>query len=54
MKGFEVGVDMMWILIATLALILIMLGFYIFMRPGVQGGWMTSFVQTLKWLVMPP
>ena len=51
--AFEEGVNMIWILLFALALIATMIGFYVFFRPNVEMGWLTSLVNSVKWLIIP-
>ena len=52
--AFEAGINLAWILILSLAVLIVMIGFYLFFRVGVQGGWLSGIASALKWLVNPP
>jgi len=52
--AFEEGVDMAWLIIFAVIILLVMIGFYAFFRPGIQGGWISNIVSAFKWLLNPP
>jgi len=52
--AFEEGVNMAWYIVLALILLIVMIGFYVFFRPSVQGGWFANLVAALKWWLTPP
>lgn len=52
--SFQEGVNIFLYLLLALALILAVIEFYNYFRPGVEGGWFASLGSALKWLINPP
>lgn len=52
--AFEEGIDLALIVGIALAVIIVMISFFLFFRPHVEGGWFTSIAAALKWLALPP
>ena len=52
--AFEEITNMAWVIILALIILIVMIGFYVFFRPSVQGGWLSSIFSTLKWFITPP
>ena len=52
--AFEEITNMAWVIILALIILISMIGVFAFLRPNVQGGWLTGIANTLKWFVTPP
>jgi len=50
----EEEINMAWVIILALIILMVMIGFYLYFRPGVQGGWFSTIVEAFKWLLTPP
>lgn len=51
--AFEEGINMAWVIVLSLAVIIIMIGFFLFFRPSVAGGLLSNLVSALKFLTQP-
>jgi len=51
--AFEEGINMVFVLVLALAILIVMIGFYIYFRPSVQGGWISNLINAFKWLLTP-
>lgn len=50
---FEEGVTMVWVIIFALMTLIVMIGFYIYFRPSIEGGWINLIASIFKELLLP-
>jgi len=50
---FEEGINMVWVIIIALMILIVMIGFYIYFRPSIEGGWLTGIINAIKSLLQP-
>ena len=48
--AFEAGFDLAWVLIIGLAVLVVMLAFYVLLQPSVEGGFFTNLANALTQL----
>ncbi len=51
--AFEEGINLVWVLILALAIVAVMIMFYVHFRPQIEGGWLYALIKAIQWLLTP-
>jgi hypothetical protein len=50
---FEEGITMVWVIIIALLIVLVMIGFLVYLEPKIEGGWLTGLIDAIKFWLQP-